>query len=70
MDQKEPTTGSLIIGYDFTNGADVSVLVVGRKKPDQSIEVINAFQGKEAEELYYKLTAATMTPAGRENNNV
>lgn len=49
-------TDSLIIGFDFSHGKDVGVLIVGRKLLDQSIEIINAFQGKEAEELYEKLT--------------
>ena len=46
---------SLLIGVDFTNGEDVGVLIVGRKHPNQSVDIINAFQGKEAEELYNKL---------------
>ena len=46
---------SLIVGVDFTNGEDVGVLIVGRKRPNQSVNIINAFQGKEAEELYKKL---------------
>lgn len=46
---------SLLIGVDFTNGEDVGVLIVGRKRPNQSVDIINVFQGKEAEELYNKL---------------
>ena len=46
---------SLLVGVDFTNGEDVGVLIVGRKRPNQSVDIINAFQGKEAEELYKKL---------------
>ena len=46
---------SLLVGADFTNGEDVGVLIVGRKRPNQSVDIINAFQGKEAEELYIKL---------------
>lgn len=46
---------SLLVGVDFTNGEDSSVLIVGRKRPNQSVEIINAFQGEEAEELYKKL---------------
>lgn len=46
---------SLLVGVDFTNGKDIGVLIVGRKNPGQSVEIINAFQGKEAEELYNKL---------------
>ena len=40
---------------NHTNGEDSSVLIVGRKRPNQSVEIINAFQGEEAEELYKKL---------------
>lgn len=46
---------SLLIGVDFTNGEDVGILIVGRKRPNQSVDIINAFQGKEAYELYNKL---------------
>lgn len=51
-----PTTDSLIIGFDFSHGEDVGVLIVGRKKISQSIEIINAFQGEEAKEIYERLT--------------
>lgn len=46
---------SLLVGVDFTSGKDTGVLIVGRKRPNQSVDIINAFQGKEAEELYNKL---------------
>jgi hypothetical protein len=53
-------SGSLIIGYDFTNGEDNTVLIVGRKRPTEQMEIINAFQGTEAIEMYHKL----ITPKG------
>lgn len=37
---------SLLVGVDFTNGEDIGVLIVGRKRPNQSVDIINAFQGK------------------------
>lgn len=46
---------SLLVGVDFTNGEDIGVLIVGRKRPNESVEIINAFQGEDAEELYKKL---------------
>ena len=46
---------TILVSVDFTNGKDIGVLVVGRKRPNQSVEIINAFQGKEAEDLYLKL---------------
>ena len=48
-------TDSLLVAIDFTNGTDNTVLCVGRKRPNQSIEIINAFAGDEARELWEKL---------------
>lgn len=48
-------TGSLIIGYDINSSTDNAILIVGRKRMNESTEIINAFQGKEAVELYEKL---------------
>lgn len=57
----KPTIGSFIVAWDFTNGEDKSVLLVGKKRPGQPVEIVNAFQGEEAEEIYKKL--ATVKPA-------
>lgn len=46
---------TLLVSVDFANGKDVGVLIVGRKLPNQSVNIVNAFQGKEAEDLYLKL---------------
>jgi len=46
---------TILVGVDFTVNGDLSVMVVGRKRPNQSVEIINALQGKEAEDLYSKL---------------
>ena len=48
-------TGSLIIGYDIDSSTDKAVLIVGRKRMNESTEIINAFQDKEAVDLYKKL---------------
>lgn len=45
----------LLVSVDFTRGEDVGVLIVGRKRMNESVEIINAFQGEEAQELYKKL---------------
>lgn len=50
------TTESILVGFDYTNGVDKSVLIVGKKRPNKSVEIINAFQGPEAEELWKRLT--------------
>lgn len=49
------TSDSLIVGYDFDFEKETGVLVVGQKRPNQSVDIINAFQGKEAIDLYKKL---------------
>ena len=57
------TTDTILVSVDFSHGRDVGVLIVGRKRMNQSVEIINAFQGAEAEELYSRLVTK------KENNN-
>ena len=47
---------SILVSYDDTNGLDKTILLVGRKRPNLSVEIINAFQGDEARELWRRLT--------------
>ena len=46
----------MTVSVDFSNKNDTGVMVVGRKRMNQSVEIINAFQGEEAKELYKRLT--------------
>ena len=39
---------SILVSVDFSNKNDTGVMVVGRKRMNQSVEIINAFQGDEA----------------------
>lgn len=55
---------SFLVCVDFTN--DIPVLVIGTKAKN-GINIINAFQGEEAEELYEKLT--TKKNSGKESSN-
>lgn len=45
---------TLLVSISFSD-KDTGVLVVGRQRKNQSIEIVNAFQGGEALELYKKL---------------
>lgn len=45
---------TLLVGFDHSQG-DIAVLIVGRKDVGESVQIINQFQGEEAEELYKKL---------------
>lgn len=50
-------SGSVIVSWDFSNGGDASILLVGRRRQGK-MDIINMYQGKEAEELYQKLVVA------------
>lgn len=49
---------TLLVSYDNISN-DKPVLIVGRKEQREAVQVINAFQDEEAEELYKKLTSQT-----------
>lgn len=51
---KNQSTGSVIVSWDFSHGKDKSILLVG-KQENGRVDIVNAFQGAEAEELYEKL---------------
>lgn len=46
----------LLVGFDFSNGVDKTTLLIGRKRPNETVDVINVVQGAYAAELYKKLT--------------
>lgn len=46
----------LLVGLDFSTTGDRSTLVIGRKRPNETIDVVNVVQGAYALELYEKLT--------------
>ena len=48
-------TDTLLVGVDFSDNGDIGVLIVGRKNPHELVDVINAFEGEEAKELYLRL---------------
>ena len=49
------SNGAYIVSWDFTRGKDVGVLIVG-KQHDGKIDIVNAFQGQEAYDIYTKLS--------------
>lgn len=53
--RKKKDSDNLLVGFDHSHG-DIAVLIIGRRNPgDKTVQIINQFQGKEAEELYGKL---------------
>ena len=49
------TSDTLLIGYDFSHGKDISAAIVGRRTKG-TIKIINTLYGQKAEELYERLT--------------
>lgn len=49
---------TLLVSYDNISN-DKPTLIVGRKGSRGAVQIINAFQDEEAEELYKKLTSQT-----------
>ena len=45
---------TILVGFDHGHG-EIAVLIVGRKELGGTVQIINQFQGKEAEELYQRL---------------
>lgn len=52
---------SVIVAIAFDPNPDNTVLTVGRKRLNESVEIINAFQGQEAIDIYNKLTTKVTT---------
>ena len=46
---------TFLVSFDYTNG-DIPVLIVGRLGKELEIDIVNAFKGDEAKELYQRLT--------------
>ena len=54
---------SFVLSYD-DQSIDIPILIVGRKRLNQSVEIINAFHGCEAVELYNQLTTVKKPEGG------
>ena len=55
MDMEKKGIDVLLVSYDNISN-DKPVLIVGRKEARGPVQIVNAFQDEEAEELYKKLT--------------
>ena len=52
---KNSITDTILVGFNRYKNGDNTVLIVGRKRPNESVDIINAFEGDEALELYRRL---------------
>lgn len=57
----------LLISVDFNN-EDAGVLIVGRKKKDQAVEIVNVFADADAHALYEHLVTAQKRRRSNENS--
>ena len=53
-------TDSILVAVDFDmkGGPYTAILLVGKKKKGETIDILNTFHGEEAMELYRKLTGS------------
>ena len=63
------SSDTLLVGFDHSHG-DIAVLIIGRKDAGENAQIINQFQGKEAEELYKKLVGKEASDDDRLNLTV
>ena len=58
---------TLLVSVDFNN-EDAGVLIVGRKKKDQAVEIVNVFADADAHALYERLVTAQERRRSNENS--
>lgn len=56
------TNGAVIVSWDFSNGKDADILLVGKQNKGV-VDIINAYQGQEARDIYEKLLPEKMRHA-------
>ena len=54
-EDNRPKAETLVLSATFKDNGMVSVLVVGRPRPNSVPDIINAFEGLEADELWRKI---------------
>lgn len=54
MNETLKNSDTLLVGFDHSHG-DIAILIVGRKDVGETTQIINQFEGAEAEELYRRL---------------
>lgn len=49
------TNGCFAISWDFTHGGDEDLMLIAERK-DGKLNIVNAFRGQEAHDIYEKLS--------------
>ena len=60
-----PVRETLLVGYDFTHGEERKILVVARKE-GKNVRILNAFEGKAADDIFKLLTTVKQKSEGKE----
>ena len=50
---------TFLVSFNPTEKVESAILLIGEQKPGKPVDIINAFQGKEAVDLYNKLITKT-----------
>ena len=53
--QENKTAECYLVSVDFSHGKDAGIMLVG-KQTNGVVDIVNAFQGEDALEIYQKLT--------------
>lgn len=51
---KKRKSDTLLVGFDHSHG-DIAVFIIGRRELGGKVQIVNQFQGKDAEAMYKKL---------------
>lgn len=62
--KKPRLSDTILVSFDWVTQTSDPILVVGRKRMNKTVEIINAFQGKDAIDIYEKLTTVKKTEGG------
>lgn len=46
---------TVLVGIDYDDKTNTGVLIVGKQRPNKSVDIINAIDGPEDKELFEKL---------------
>lgn len=50
------SSGAYIVSWDFSNGSDKDLLIVGERRDGRNV-IVNAFQGEKARDIFERITA-------------
>lgn len=55
MAENKIKTEALLVSVTYDDHNKINLMVVGKKRRNEAVEIVNAFQGDDAARLYYEL---------------